>query len=108
MKPTMKPFFTTLLSSLLLYFAVYCTAAEQVSNVPALRAEVSDIVAEVNGDKITRTSLAAECLQLHGEKEIKALAEKADQTKTETADSLRMKVIEYREKVKRLKIEKGL
>ena len=32
-----------------------------------------DIVAEVNGDRITRTSLAAECLQLHGEDELHVL-----------------------------------
>ena len=35
-----------------------------------------EIVAEVNGDRITRTSLAAECLQLHGENELQALINK--------------------------------
>lgn len=43
------------------------TAFGQTSGTSALRIDMPDIVAEVNGDKITRSSLAAECLQLHGE-----------------------------------------
>jgi hypothetical protein len=52
--------------------------------------------------------MRAHLIRLYGEKAIKKLEEWADMTRTETADSLRMQVIEYREKVKRLKIETGL
>ena len=38
-----------------------------------IRVEVPEIVAEVNGDKINRNSLAAECLQLHGADELQDL-----------------------------------
>jgi len=55
----MKYSLTTLIACL----AISCTALGQVPP-PA------DVVAEVNGDKITRNSLAAECLQLHGEDEL--------------------------------------
>ena len=50
-------------------FAVCCVATGQTPNPP-------EIVAEVNGDRITRTSLAAECLQLHGEDELQELINK--------------------------------
>ena len=38
-----------------------------------IRVEAPEIVAEVNGDKINRNSLAAECLQLHGAEELQEL-----------------------------------
>ncbi|MDR2116917.1 MAG: peptidylprolyl isomerase [Planctomycetaceae bacterium] len=38
--------------------------------------EIPEIVAEVNGDKITKTDLAAECLRLHGMEELKDLVKK--------------------------------
>jgi len=47
-------------------------------------------------------------ISLHGEEAVKAVEALADMNKTETADTLREKVIEYRAKVKRLKREKGL
>ena len=50
-------------------FAVCCAAIGQTPNPP-------EVAAEVNGDKITRTSLAAECLQLHGEAELDELINK--------------------------------
>ena len=53
----------------LAYFVVCCFAFGQTPPPP-------EIVAEVNGDKITRTSLAAECLQLHGEDELQELIAK--------------------------------
>lgn len=52
--------------------------------------------------------MRAYLVETHGEEEVKALEKKADQTKTETADSLRKQVIEYRAEVKRLKTEKEL
>ena len=58
---------------LLLCFAVCCTAFGQAPNKSALKIESLEIVAEVNGEKITRNSLAAECLQLHGENELYGL-----------------------------------
>ena len=64
---TMKFSLVTTLACL----TVACAALGQVPNRPAaLKTEIPEIVAEVNGDRITRTSLAAECLQLHGEKEL--------------------------------------
>jgi len=44
----------------------------------------------------------------YGESEIQAMEKWADMVKTENTDSLRMKIIEYREKVKMVKLEKGL
>jgi len=44
----------------------------------------------------------------HGEAKVLAMEAWADMTKTETADTLRKKIVEYREKVRRLKIEKNL
>jgi parvulin-like peptidyl-prolyl isomerase len=47
----------------------------QTLNVPAVRIETRDrdTVAEVNNEKISRSSLAAECLQLHGKEELQEL-----------------------------------
>ena len=73
---TMKPSFITLLFTFLSCFAVSCAAFGQTPNVPVLKVEAPDIVAEINGDKITRTSLTAECLQLYGEKELQELIDK--------------------------------
>jgi len=42
----------------------------QSPNAQGPRGETPEIVAEVNGERITRTSLAAETLQLHGEAEL--------------------------------------
>ena len=50
--------------------------------------------------------MRAHLVNLHGEEEIKKVEAWADMTKTETAETLRMKVIDYREKVKWLKQEK--
>ena len=55
--------------TVLVCFAVCCAAFGQAPSAP-------EIAAEVNGDKITRTSLAAECLQLHGEDELQELINK--------------------------------
>ena len=73
----MKHLFITVLS-----FLVFSgTAFGQVSTVPALRIDTpntaaSDIVADVNGERITRSTLAAECLQLHGADELQELINK--------------------------------
>ena len=50
--------------------------------------------------------MRAHLVNCYGEKDIKAMELWADQTKTETAETLRMKIIEYRIKNKWLKIEK--
>ena len=68
----LKHFFTTSIS----LFVISCTVLGQTSKVPAIKIEVPEIVAEVNGDKITRSSLAAECLQLHGADELQELINK--------------------------------
>ena len=47
-------------------------------------------------------------VQRYGSGEVSMVEEWADMTKTETADTLRIKVKEYRAKVKELKKEKGL
>jgi len=70
----MKPSFITVVSLLSLrvvvpFIAISCTAFGQTP----LRVEAPEIVAEVNGDKINRNSLAAECLQLHGADELQEL-----------------------------------
>jgi parvulin-like peptidyl-prolyl isomerase len=70
----MKSSFIAVLSLLLLrvvvpVLVISCTAFGQTP----LRVEVPEIVAEVNGDKINRNSLAAECLQLHGTDELQEL-----------------------------------
>jgi hypothetical protein len=44
----------------------------------------------------------------YGEKAVKAVEAWADQTKTETAQTLRMQIVECRETVKRLKLEKEI
>ena len=44
----------------------------------------------------------------HGEEAIKRIEAWAEMTKTETADTLRVKIIDFRERVKYLKAEKGL
>jgi parvulin-like peptidyl-prolyl isomerase len=62
-----------LFSTVLFFLAVSCTVLGQTPNVPTLRLDAQQIVAEVNGDKISRSSLVAECLQLHGEKELDEL-----------------------------------
>jgi len=48
-------------------------AVGQQANVPAVRIDTPDHVAEVNGERISRSSLAAECLQLHGMDELQEL-----------------------------------
>jgi len=67
-----KNAFTAILS----FLVVSCTLFGQTPNVPTVKIETPEIVAEVNGDKITRSSLAAECLQLHGENELQELINK--------------------------------
>ncbi|MDR0328324.1 MAG: peptidylprolyl isomerase [Planctomycetaceae bacterium] len=52
---------------------ISCTAFGQTPNAQAIKIETPEIVAEVNGDKISRSSLAAECLELHGENELQEL-----------------------------------
>jgi parvulin-like peptidyl-prolyl isomerase len=59
--------------SILFLFSLSCAAFGQASGVPVIKIETPEIVAEVNGDKISRSSLAAECLQLHGEGELQEL-----------------------------------
>ena len=66
---TMKLTLTTLLACL----AISCTAIGQTANAPAPRVETPAFVADVNGDRITQNSLAAECLLLHGERELAEL-----------------------------------
>ena len=51
--------------------------------------------------------MLAHLVNCHGEKEIKAMESWADQTKTETAETLRIKIREYREKNKLLKLKKN-
>jgi len=68
----MKHLFTAALFLLVLGYSVF----GQTSNAPALKIESPDIVAEINGDKITRSSLAAECLQLHGKDVLQDLINK--------------------------------
>ena len=70
---TMKKY---LFTTVLFFFAISYAVFGQVPNVPVVKIEPSEIVAEVNGDKITRSSLAAECLQLHGESELQELINK--------------------------------
>jgi parvulin-like peptidyl-prolyl isomerase len=65
----MKSAFVTVISLL----AMSCAVFGQTPNVPVIKIEAPDIVAEVNGDKISRSSLAAECLQLHGTNELQEL-----------------------------------
>ena len=66
----------TTLARFLVSCTVFGPVLGQTPNVSPLRVETAEIVAEVNGDKITRTSLAAECLQLHGEEELHELINK--------------------------------
>ncbi|MDR1268550.1 MAG: peptidylprolyl isomerase [Planctomycetaceae bacterium] len=49
--------------------------AQQKELLPAVL-EMPEVVAEVNGDKIMKTDLAAECLRLHGTEELKDLVKK--------------------------------
>ncbi|MDR1141413.1 MAG: peptidylprolyl isomerase [Planctomycetaceae bacterium] len=49
--------------------------AQQKEMLPAVL-EMPEVVAEVNGDKIMKTDLAAECLRLHGTEELKDLVKK--------------------------------
>ncbi|MDR0869502.1 MAG: peptidylprolyl isomerase [Planctomycetaceae bacterium] len=51
-------------------------ASPKPANVPVLKVEPAKIAAEVNGDKITQEQLAAECLRIHGEEELKDLIKK--------------------------------
>ena len=68
----MKPTLPTLLT----YLAIGCAAFGQTANAPIQRVETQTIVAEVNGDRISQNSLAAECLLLHGESELGELINK--------------------------------
>ena len=68
----MKSAFITIFSLLVVSY----TVLGQMPNVPTLKIDVPQIVAEVNGDKISRSSLAAECLQLYGENELQELINK--------------------------------
>ena len=73
----MKHLFITVLSFLVLG----CVAFGQTTNGSALRigtpnTTASDFVAEVNGERITRSILAAECLQLYGADELQELINK--------------------------------
>jgi parvulin-like peptidyl-prolyl isomerase len=72
----------------------------QKTNVPVIQIAVPDTVAEVNGDRITRSSLAAECLQLHGTDELQELINKTlirleceRQKITITADDINAEVL---------------
>ena len=67
-----KSVFITLLCFLLINGTVF----GQTSNTPAIKIETPQIVAEVNGDKITRSNLADECLLLYGENELHDLINK--------------------------------
>ena len=58
----MKPSFI----SIILFVVIGCVAFGQAPSVPMIKIDIPEIVAEVNGDKINRNSLAAECLLLHG------------------------------------------
>ena len=85
----MNRFITTVLACV----AVCSLAFGQTPNPP-------EIVAEVNGDKITRTSLAAESLQLHGEDELQELIDKTlirleceRQNITITADEINAEIL---------------
>jgi parvulin-like peptidyl-prolyl isomerase len=49
--------------------AAPCCAAD----APAVKVETPELVADVNGDKITQKQLAAECLLLHGRRELEDL-----------------------------------
>jgi parvulin-like peptidyl-prolyl isomerase len=60
---------------LLLNFLVSERAEAQTEPLPAVLA-IPEVVAEVNGDKIMKTDLAAECLRLHGAEELKDLVKK--------------------------------
>lgn len=70
----MKSPFTTVLSLLPFQVVVplLVISGTAFGQTP-LRVEVPEIVAEINGDKINRNSLAAECLQLHGADELQEL-----------------------------------
>ena len=68
----MKYSFLTVLSLL----AASCAVFGQTPTVPTIKIKAPEIVAEVNGDKISRSSLAAECLQLHGQDELQELINK--------------------------------
>ena len=52
--------------------------------------------------------MRAYLVEKYGEEAIKEVERFAEITKTETAESLRMKIIEYREKIRLLKMERGL
>ena len=58
------------LIAVLSFLAVSCAAFGQAPNVPVIKMDSPEIVAEVNGEKISKSSLAAECLQLHGNTEL--------------------------------------
>jgi len=60
--------------TLLLFLLTASTVWGQT--IPMVNIEAPEIVAEVNGEKISRSSLAAECLQLHGERELQELISK--------------------------------
>jgi len=71
-----KLIFLLLLLPSLLFLLVVGTAVGQTTSIPTINIEAPEVVAEVNGDRITRRSLAAECLQLHGEGELRELVSK--------------------------------
>ncbi len=64
----MKGFRLFFVSVTLLSSGVF--AQNPSAQVPAVQVEKPEICAEVNGDKITKSDLAAECLRLHGESEL--------------------------------------
>ena len=102
-KSMMKYSFITVLSLLVLC----CTALGQTPNVQTIKIEAPEIVGEVNGDKISRSSLADECLQLHGQDELQELINKTlirleceRQKITITADEINAEIIRKAETFK--------
>ena len=68
-----------LIRILFLFFFLPCvceTAWGQAGAVQPVRIDMPETIAEVNGERITRNSLATECLHLHGVKELQDLIHK--------------------------------
>ena len=61
------------LITVLSFLAISNAALGQAANAPIVRIDTPNNVAEVNGEPISRSSLAAECLQLHGADELQEL-----------------------------------
>ena len=70
----MKPsFISPLFISIALFLVIGCVVFGQAPSVPMIKIDIPEVVAEVNGDKINRNSLAAESLLLHGREVLQEL-----------------------------------